>query len=481
MPVLPVPLPDSPLPSPAPLVSVDPTVQAQVCGNGVGVLGQRDRRELLGTQSATVRRRGWHGLIDVSPTVQADVCGTGVGVLGTGSDRRLRRDARARSAAAPAACSGSTRTSSSACAATASASSARARRPIAPSSSSSGRVGRRRHRWQAATVAGTNGGSGSGSTAELGARGARSGCAATPGALAQGDPALHRRQHRSLTALAGLGWPAPVVSVAAAPSRVQGLSARIDQVSAHDHPGHAGAPDLKRPVEAADPRGVASRRRPGVGDAVVFGERSRRRARARAVGVPLAVRQYAGRVLGYLRAQGAPEPEDLTSEVFLRAFDRLAQFSGDEPHFRSWLFTIVHRILIDDARRRQRRPRTTALGLRSRRSPPVTSSTKRWPTSVAEWADALLASLPPDQRAVVALRVDGRPLAGAGGQILDKRVGAVKSLQHRALAASAATMRGGAGMNDSTSSSGSPSPTRTFPRRPRARSSSAAHGRRMDR
>ena len=57
------------------------------------------------------------------------------------------------------------------------------------------------------------------------------------------------------------------------------------------------------------------------------------------------------------------EPEDLTSEVFLRVFDRLPQFTGDEPHFRSWLFTIAHRILIDDARRRQRRPQTTVLGI----------------------------------------------------------------------------------------------------------------------
>ena len=51
----------------------------------------------------------------------------------------------------------------------------------------------------------------------------------------------------------------------------------------------------------------------------------------------------------------------------------------------------------------------------------------------AEWADELLASLPPDQRAVVALRVTADLSLEQVADILDKRVGAVKSLQHRAL------------------------------------------------
>ena len=52
-----------------------------------------------------------------------------------------------------------------------------------------------------------------------------------------------------------------------------------------------------------------------------------------------------------------------------------------------------------------------------------------------EWADSLVASLPPDQRAVVALRVTADLPLEQVARILDKRVGAVKALQHRALAA----------------------------------------------
>ena len=51
----------------------------------------------------------------------------------------------------------------------------------------------------------------------------------------------------------------------------------------------------------------------------------------------------------------------------------------------------------------------------------------------AEWADAMLESLPPDQRAVVALRVTADLSLEQVADILGKRVGAVKSLQHRAL------------------------------------------------
>jgi RNA polymerase sigma-70 factor (ECF subfamily) len=142
---------------------------------------------------------------------------------------------------------------------------------------------------------------------------------------------------------------------------------------------------------------------------------------------------YAGRVLGYLRAQGAREPEDLTSEVFLRVFDRLAQFSGDEPHFRSWLFTIAHRVLIDDVRRRQRRPQTTTLGVDVESSSTGDVEHEALANVGAEWADQLMSSLPPDQRAVVALRVTSDLSLEQVADILGKRVGAVKSLQHRAL------------------------------------------------
>lgn len=190
--------------------------------------------------------------------------------------------------------------------------------------------------------------------------------------------------------------------------------------------------ELKHPDLDADPGGVAPSPPTGIGE-VAFDDLCRRALAHE----PWACRQlyddYAARVLGYLRAQGAREPEDLTSEVFLRVFDRLPQFTGDEPHFRSWLFTIAHRILIDDVRRRQRRPQTTPLSLDVEVRATGDVEHEALANVGAEWADAMLASLPPDQRAVVALRVTADLSLEQVADILGKRVGAVKSLQHRAL------------------------------------------------
>jgi RNA polymerase sigma-70 factor (ECF subfamily) len=144
---------------------------------------------------------------------------------------------------------------------------------------------------------------------------------------------------------------------------------------------------------------------------------------------------YAGRVFGYLRAQGAGEAEDLTSDVFLRVFDRIAHFSGDEAQFRSWLFTIAYRILVDDARRRHRRPQTTELATQMETFAAGDVEREALANFGTAWADAMVASLPPDQGAVVALRVIADLPLEQVAEIVGKRVGAVKALQHRALAA----------------------------------------------
>ncbi|HVM12514.1 MAG TPA: sigma factor, partial [Actinomycetota bacterium] len=53
-------------------------------------------------------------------------------------------------------------------------------------------------------------------------------------------------------------------------------------------------------------------------------------------------RAYAPGVLGYLRAQGASDAEDLMGEVFVSVARRIASFEGDERKFRSWIFTVAH-------------------------------------------------------------------------------------------------------------------------------------------
>jgi RNA polymerase sigma-70 factor (ECF subfamily) len=141
-------------------------------------------------------------------------------------------------------------------------------------------------------------------------------------------------------------------------------------------------------------------------------------------------------VAGYLRLHGSREPDDLTSEVFLRVFDHLRDFAGDEAGFRSWVFTIAHRQLIDEHRRHGRRPQTVAL------TDPISEAASGGNAET----DALqaiehhnivevLAELVPDQREVLTLRVVGDLTVDQVAAVLGKNRGAVKSLQRRGVAA----------------------------------------------
>jgi RNA polymerase sigma-70 factor (ECF subfamily) len=149
-------------------------------------------------------------------------------------------------------------------------------------------------------------------------------------------------------------------------------------------------------------------------------------------------RDLAPAVLGYLRGQGAAEPEDLTSEVFVGIVRSLERFAGDEGAFRAWVFAIAHRRLVDERRRLSRR--------REDPTDPAEMSGLVSGTLVADAeAEALetletgvgraLKALSPDQRAVVLLRILADLSVADVASIVGKSQGAVKTLQRRALRA----------------------------------------------
>ncbi len=147
-------------------------------------------------------------------------------------------------------------------------------------------------------------------------------------------------------------------------------------------------------------------------------------------------RELAPGVLGYLRGQGAADPEDLAGEVFVAVVERIRGFRGDERAFRSWVFTIAHHRLAD-ARRRAARRRETAMDPR-RLVPagPVGDVVEEAMAALGtRWAKDALASLTPDQRDVVLLRILGGLSVEDTARALGKSRGAVKTLQRRALAA----------------------------------------------
>lgn len=148
--------------------------------------------------------------------------------------------------------------------------------------------------------------------------------------------------------------------------------------------------------------------------------------------------RFAGQVTGYLRLQGAKDPEDLASEVFLSAFTGIGRFSGDGAAFRSWLFTIAHRRVIDDRRRRSRRVATSALDLLPDAGAAVSGGDAEADALAALGTGRvaeLLAGLSPDQRDVLALRILGDLTVEQVARALGKKPGAVKALQRRGLEA----------------------------------------------
>jgi RNA polymerase sigma-70 factor (ECF subfamily) len=138
-------------------------------------------------------------------------------------------------------------------------------------------------------------------------------------------------------------------------------------------------------------------------------------------------------VTGYLRLHGAAEPDDLASETFLGVFTGLAGFSGDEDALRSWVFTIAHRRLIDDWRRRSRRPQVTDdagdLTLLSGGDAEDDALLRVGTDDVHR----MCAGLPDDQRSVLLLRVLADLTMEQVASVMGRSVGSVKALQRRGL------------------------------------------------
>jgi RNA polymerase sigma-70 factor, ECF subfamily len=146
-------------------------------------------------------------------------------------------------------------------------------------------------------------------------------------------------------------------------------------------------------------------------------------------------RDLAPAVTGYLRLHGAAEPDDLASETFLGVFTGLAGFRGDEDGLRAWVFTIAHRRLLDDWRRRSRRPQ-----LAPELPEPVDDVGGDVEDDVlarlgtAE-VSRLCGTLPADQRSVLLLRILGDLTVEQVAGVMGRSVASVKALQRRGLRA----------------------------------------------
>lgn len=132
-------------------------------------------------------------------------------------------------------------------------------------------------------------------------------------------------------------------------------------------------------------------------------------------------------VLGYFRAKGAREAEDLVGEVFVGVARGLSSFQGDDADLRRWVFSIAHRRLVDDIRRRVARPFDVVRNAPDRPG-------RDDPHGLDPDLVRALKDLTPLQREVVVLRFVADLPTAAVAKVLRRREGAVKALQVRALA-----------------------------------------------
>lgn len=134
----------------------------------------------------------------------------------------------------------------------------------------------------------------------------------------------------------------------------------------------------------------------------------------------------------YYRVGDQSLAEDLTMEVFVKAMEAIDGFSFRGVPFSAWLYRIASNLVIDHFRRQ---PDHAELSLEEKLVGSVEHPAQVLDEKFSHQAlQQALAELTDDQQQVIVLKfVDGLSNLEVA-QILGKTEGAVKSLQHRALA-----------------------------------------------
>lgn len=136
----------------------------------------------------------------------------------------------------------------------------------------------------------------------------------------------------------------------------------------------------------------------------------------------------------FYRMGDAATAEDLTSEVFVRLVEKIDRFNYRGRPILAWLYAIARNLINDHLRRVRRLPPTVSLD----EQPEAQLPNPGWSAEITltqQMLASALVHLTKEQRQVIILRfVEGMDSKTAA-QIMDKSLGAIKALQHRALVA----------------------------------------------
>lgn len=150
--------------------------------------------------------------------------------------------------------------------------------------------------------------------------------------------------------------------------------------------------------------------------------------------------RFSRQVAAFARLQGSDDPEGIANDVFAAAFGQISTFQGSTSGFVSFVFAIARNKINDEHRKRRRRVITSALegGSLDRERLEAASAVHSAETDALaglapETAEAMR-RLTAEQREIVFLRLVADLPIEEVAHLTDRTVGAVKAMQHRALA-----------------------------------------------
>jgi len=136
----------------------------------------------------------------------------------------------------------------------------------------------------------------------------------------------------------------------------------------------------------------------------------------------------------YIRLGNQAEAEDLTQEVFIKALGAIGSYKWRDLPFAAWLFRIARNHMIDHLRRVSKVEKVVW-------DDNIAQVEELDPVSVTEQKLRIedivnkIKKLSPAQRAVISLRFGSELSVAEVAEVLSKRIGTVKALQHSGIVA----------------------------------------------
>ncbi len=143
----------------------------------------------------------------------------------------------------------------------------------------------------------------------------------------------------------------------------------------------------------------------------------------------------------FYRVSHQQTAEDLTSQLFIKAWDNLGRYESRGVRFSAWLYQIARNMVIDHYRTRKE---TVALEpIATMKPDPSANVSKQIERKLeGEWVRGMLEHLTEDQREVLTLKFINGLSTKEVATVMKKKQGAIRALQMRGLQALAKLMEG---------------------------------------